>query len=350
MKINLNKSEKLWFVLIGIIIICLPIIFSQTSWIFSFEKTGQIGDTIGGITAPFLSFFGSILVYLALKSQIDANEEFKKQFEKQNQDALFYRLLDNLRDRTINYSINTIGLKNNFKEIKSYEVLSHLVKELKNYVFGKTLLYGKHLVSISPDIIGLDYYLRLLNSQRKDVIIDFSEAESLKIKISELGNYSKRWEFIKKFTDLPSSFSDASSVFRSIGSVYWYKTNLEERRNFYSEAYQNIYSRFGGFLEGYINDINNILKFIKSNSDNNFYIKYLNDTLTGHDKTIIFYYLSNKSETDLIFKFSKEYKLLESLIDNNDFFIDIPSKEEFERELKALFYEDVEWPLNFNNQ
>ena len=46
--------------------------------LISFTDTGQIGDTIGGTTAPFLGFFGSILVYLSLKAQIDANEQVRK--------------------------------------------------------------------------------------------------------------------------------------------------------------------------------------------------------------------------------------------------------------------------------
>jgi len=105
MNLKLSKKERYWFILIGIIILCIPIILTQFSTLFSFENTGEIGDTIGGITAPFLSFFGSILVYLALKSQIDANKEFKEQFEKQNNDSMFFRLLDNLKNRTFNYKV-----------------------------------------------------------------------------------------------------------------------------------------------------------------------------------------------------------------------------------------------------
>jgi hypothetical protein len=46
---------------------------------FDFSDTGQIGDTIGGITAPFINGIAAILVFIAFKAQIKANEIFKNQ-------------------------------------------------------------------------------------------------------------------------------------------------------------------------------------------------------------------------------------------------------------------------------
>jgi len=66
MKVNLNDKEKYWFIGIGVFILSIPIVLTQFPAVISFNNTGEIGDTIGGITAPFLSFFGAILVYLVL--------------------------------------------------------------------------------------------------------------------------------------------------------------------------------------------------------------------------------------------------------------------------------------------
>lgn len=85
MKIDLNKKEKYWFAGIGLAVLAMPILLTKFS-IVPLTTTGQIGDTIGGVTAPFLSFFGAILVYLALKSQIDANREIQIQFKQQQID------------------------------------------------------------------------------------------------------------------------------------------------------------------------------------------------------------------------------------------------------------------------
>lgn len=54
----------------------------------SFQDTGTIGDTIGGITAPLTSLIGSILVYFALKAQIDANKLIQDQFDQQKKDEI----------------------------------------------------------------------------------------------------------------------------------------------------------------------------------------------------------------------------------------------------------------------
>jgi len=57
----------------GIIgIVAAPLLFTSSG--FSFAETGDIGDTIGGITAPIASLVGSVLVFLALKGQIVANK------------------------------------------------------------------------------------------------------------------------------------------------------------------------------------------------------------------------------------------------------------------------------------
>jgi hypothetical protein len=110
MKVSLSKKEKFWFILIGLLILSLTIIFSQFSWLLSFADTGEIGDTIGGITAPFMSFFGSVLVYLALKSQIDANKIIQDQFDEQKTDN-----------------------SNNFEYLKFKERIHLVIKEIDNF-------------------------------------------------------------------------------------------------------------------------------------------------------------------------------------------------------------------------
>jgi hypothetical protein len=66
-------------------IVCLlvaPYLFTRPGNI-SFKETGPIGDTIGGITAPITGLIGSILVFLALRAQIVANEIIQGQIRDQ---------------------------------------------------------------------------------------------------------------------------------------------------------------------------------------------------------------------------------------------------------------------------
>lgn len=73
---------------IGVPLVLLaPIIFTRTTNGINFLETGQIGDTIGGTTAPIIGLIGAILVYLALKAQIHANVLVQKQIRQQESDA-----------------------------------------------------------------------------------------------------------------------------------------------------------------------------------------------------------------------------------------------------------------------
>ncbi len=94
-----SKTEKIakslknakWFIGIGIFLcVMAPLIATQrVFWeSFDFSQTGQIGDTIGGITGPIVNIIGAILVFYALKAQIDANRLIQDQFDEQKADEV----------------------------------------------------------------------------------------------------------------------------------------------------------------------------------------------------------------------------------------------------------------------
>lgn len=80
---QLTKKEKRWL----LYAICALVITPAAFFILS-DNSASIGDTIGGTTAPFLSLLGSVLVFMALKAQINANtiitSQFTQQQEKEN--------------------------------------------------------------------------------------------------------------------------------------------------------------------------------------------------------------------------------------------------------------------------
>lgn len=75
-------------------------------------QTGEIGDTIGGTTAPFWGFLSIILLYLTLKEQQKFNEEQKRFneeqlfFNKTQQMESDYDILMKLRDNISELSNN----------------------------------------------------------------------------------------------------------------------------------------------------------------------------------------------------------------------------------------------------
>lgn len=104
------------FLVVGLIIIILvPFLFTQFS-IFgiNFYETGQIGDTVGGLTAPFISLIAAVLVYLSFTEQSKANQiqideldkqkkiiaEERKRSESQNLFISFEKEFDSIRNET----------------------------------------------------------------------------------------------------------------------------------------------------------------------------------------------------------------------------------------------------------
>ncbi len=114
------------FIGVGLLIGLMPFLFTRRSWWISFTETGEIGDTIGGITAPFIGILSSILVYRALKAQIDANKIITAQFKQQKQIANLLQRLAFIREDIDKYTFTTYEL--------SY----------KNYPLGEEYIPEKH--------------------------------------------------------------------------------------------------------------------------------------------------------------------------------------------------------------
>lgn len=76
-----------WLLFIGVVVIIfVPFILTGEYFNerFNFSDTGQIGDTIGGITAPFMNLIAAFLVFYALQAQVKANELIQNQIDKEN--------------------------------------------------------------------------------------------------------------------------------------------------------------------------------------------------------------------------------------------------------------------------
>lgn len=113
-----KNADKIALIAIGLMIVgivILPWLLSQHYWKFSFNHTGQIGDTIGGITAPLVGLVSAILIYLAFKVQIRANLEIQRQFKIQQFEDKFYTMLDlhkaNVNEMQIDNSFNQLYYK-----------------------------------------------------------------------------------------------------------------------------------------------------------------------------------------------------------------------------------------------
>jgi hypothetical protein len=81
--------------------IILTLILPFSIHLFNLEqlgKYGTVGDTIGGITSPVSQLLGSILIYLALKAQLDANKIIQNQVNEDNKQSLIRHDLEQIHE------------------------------------------------------------------------------------------------------------------------------------------------------------------------------------------------------------------------------------------------------------
>ncbi|WKL47937.1 hypothetical protein Q1W71_23685 [Flavobacterium pectinovorum] len=182
----MKKVTKIEVLMIfGIIsILFTPILLTRSVGLFDFSSTeySNIGSTIGGITAPFASILGSILVYLALKAQIDANTLIQKQLKKQEESDVESKVLNYLKKQLdiINYDLN--GLHYTYKPQKSNEgqiyqetgltgsdvIRKYLVSLKVSNRDCDNALFKEHyqIESIKQLLILIDNFVKLANTEK----------------------------------------------------------------------------------------------------------------------------------------------------------------------------------------
>lgn len=88
-----NNLLYSFILIVMTVVIILVLVFSITALIYQKKEVlnpNEIGDAIGGMTAPIVGLFSAFLVYIAFRAQIKANEDL----QVQNNRDLAYRYLD----------------------------------------------------------------------------------------------------------------------------------------------------------------------------------------------------------------------------------------------------------------
>lgn len=110
--------------LIGIPLCLLaPILFTLPLGWRDFSNTGSIGDTIGGITAPFINILGAVLVFLALKAQIQANLVIQNQINRHDEENKLEKESKQLNQYYSNLKSSIDGFK--FSTIDPWNIGKH---------------------------------------------------------------------------------------------------------------------------------------------------------------------------------------------------------------------------------
>lgn len=83
---QLNRIVR-WILFFGAgALLLIPIFVTQFNWFIDFTRTGQIGDTLGGTTAPVIGAVSALLIYFSFRAQINANRIIQNQIDEQKKD------------------------------------------------------------------------------------------------------------------------------------------------------------------------------------------------------------------------------------------------------------------------
>lgn len=188
MKFEYHKQARRVLIFGTAIILISPLLFTRSLGIIDFTNTGEIGDTIGGITAPFASLLGSILVFFALRAQIDANLLIQNQIasqkqEEENNKVLRY-FLDQykiIREDINNFSINEVRNNQHAYLYPNKNSNTTVVTHHGSSAFFYVLYSSKDLMSIHP------FEMLQTNPKLNEVISLLNSLDNLLSKILDSG-------------------------------------------------------------------------------------------------------------------------------------------------------------------
>lgn len=151
--------------IVGLLILCLvPILLTRPAFsnFLDFSSTGEIGDTIGGLTTPIIALIGAILTFLAFWIQFKANKEHTRQFKKQDTsskrerfETKFYDMVKLHRENVNEFNIQGVALGrpcfiNLFAELRfGYCLLSKLYKTITINDPTKQILSDNQIYNIA---------------------------------------------------------------------------------------------------------------------------------------------------------------------------------------------------------
>lgn len=217
-----------------IIVIALPILLTRT-WgpdcLKFTESTGWIGDTLGGITAPFIGFVNIILLIWTLHKQIDFN---KKQLAEQKNEqfkAAFFQMLQTQRE--LLHEVKGTFLSRNMKgnviggKVYGLDYFRDAGMELKTIFdvldggLSSEVLICKNVKEqyrLTEEVMA-DYNQ---TSPENQMIIAYSHFFAVHL---EVGNYFRHLYHILKFIseEKNEALKNASSEKEMDGIKKWYK-------------------------------------------------------------------------------------------------------------------------------
>lgn len=163
-----------WFLLIAVVICCLPWILAKHTWI-DFTGTGQIGDTIGGIMGPFIAIAAAGLTFIAFWVQYKANIQQRHDIAVERFESNLFEMLHIQQEIISELKIEGDDYNHNRVSMSGRDVFQFVYEDMpqKIYVGDSTALYRlkdalnnddevKMRLDLTKGLWFLDHYYRHL--------------------------------------------------------------------------------------------------------------------------------------------------------------------------------------------
>lgn len=196
-----TKYERLIWIItaVGIVLtVILPFILTRTWGLITFEESSaQVGDTIGGITAPVVGIVSILLLALTLREQIKFNRKqikFNQMQRAVNDYGMLITLSEQIEKASRSIEIRICPDTSEHKEIhKGIENISKLPSEGDDFVMEKNDLEDLYL-----QIIHLVRLCLFLNN----ILPNFHLDSEIEKNVADSINYSvaKSIDFLKLFS------------------------------------------------------------------------------------------------------------------------------------------------------
>ncbi len=118
-----------------VVLICfLPWAFTK-SWFIDFTRTGQIGDTIGGIIGPFVAIAAAGLTFIAFWVQYKANIQQRHDIAIERFESNLFEMIHIQQEITNGLLVEYYDVKNNNRQIsKGREVFRNIYMDFQDRI------------------------------------------------------------------------------------------------------------------------------------------------------------------------------------------------------------------------
>ncbi|MBF0694191.1 MAG: hypothetical protein IR153_03920 [Flavobacterium sp.] len=305
---KITGNEKIVIVILSTFLLLLPlIVFLNSIDVEWLDRPTTIGNNIGGLLAPVLSFIGSVLVYVAFKGQMQANQIIQEQFIKQNNDQLYFRLIDTLERKISSFSI----IDKDDNSHSGYSFITFTSEQTHKRLNTYLSRLGFDAMTSKPQLFDISDF-RILHSYIRHS--EYKSDEDFMIKLFECTPKIEREKLLKNHNLEIGYLPNVNSFFKDLAAKNFYKFSIQAQMKYYKNCFQE-YNSYPIFFHSYFIIFTSIITHINKSKEKDFYVNFLVENLTVFEKVIIFLYIATGRAKKDFRAFIKKYNVLEELVE-----------------------------------